>query len=314
MSIYQIVWCFCIYACFGWCVEVAFAAFKERRFINRGFLNGPLCPIYGFGVVAVVTLLQDYKDDFLLLYLMSVVVATALEWVTGFLLEKLFHHRWWDYSDMPMNIQGYVCVPFSIAWGAACVFVVKLVHPAIFKMINWIPPLVGHILLGILLAVMAVDLCVTVNEILKLNRELKKMQEITEELQRLSVYLGENISKNVLLSMEKQEYVKEKVDDVKERVEEKADDLKELVEGKTDDIRERVEEKADDIKELVEEKTDDMKEKIEDMKEKYQKLFEKTSLGNRRILKAFPKMKSREYGKQLQDLKNFFEKKKTGEK
>ena len=163
---------------------------------------------------------------------MSVVVATALEWVTGFLLEKLFHHRWWDYSDMPMNIQGYVCVPFSIAWGAACVFVVKLVHPAIFKMINWIPPLVGHILLGILLAVMAVDLCVTVNEILKLNRELKKMQEITEELQRLSVYLGENISKNVLLSMEKQEYVKEKVDDVKERVEEKADDLKELVEGK----------------------------------------------------------------------------------
>ena len=83
----------------------------RENFVNRGFLNGPICPIYGIGVSLIITLLDGCKDQLIILYLVSTVLVTLLEWVTGVLLEKMFHHRWWDYSEMPLNIGGYVC-PF----------------------------------------------------------------------------------------------------------------------------------------------------------------------------------------------------------
>lgn len=88
------------------------AAVKERRFLNRGFLNGPLFPIYGIGVTLVVLALEPYRDDLGVLYLTSAVLVTVLEYITEVLLEKIFHHKWWDYSKMPCNIKGYVCILF----------------------------------------------------------------------------------------------------------------------------------------------------------------------------------------------------------
>lgn len=213
MRIYEIVTCFFIYAILGWCTEVIYAAFKERKFVNRGFLNGPICPIYGFGVLAVTLILRDYQDDLLLLFFMSLSVATLLEWATGFLLEKLFHHKWWDYSDMAFNIQGYICPLFSLIWGIACVFVVKLMHPFVQKLIHFIPEMVEKGILLLVLAGFAADLYVTIHEILKLNVRLRKMQEIADELTNLSEHLGENLSRNVITGMEKQENMKEKVEE-----------------------------------------------------------------------------------------------------
>ena len=114
---YYFVQFFFIYGFLGWCTEVAFAAWKERTFVNRGFLNGPICPIYGFGVCSVVYLLKPFESNFILLYISSVILVSALEWLTGFLLEKLFHHKWWDYSNEPFNIKGYICLRFSINLG-----------------------------------------------------------------------------------------------------------------------------------------------------------------------------------------------------
>lgn len=213
MSTYETIICFFIYGVLGWCTEVAYAAVKHKKFVNRGFLNGPICPIYGFGVVAVTLILNDYQDNLGLLFIMSVLVATLLEWATGFLLEKLFHHKWWDYSELPFNIQGYVCPLFSLIWGIACVFVVKLVHPSVLKMIGWMPVLIGRMILGVVSVAFAADIYVTIHEILKLNMKLKKMQEIAEELQNISEYLGENLSRNVITGMEKQENIKEKVEE-----------------------------------------------------------------------------------------------------
>ena len=103
-ELYFITLYFFVYGFLGWCTEVAFAAWKEHRFVNRGFLNGPICPIYGFGVTMVVRFLSPYKANLVLLYITSVILVTALEWLTGFILEKLFHNKWWDYSKMPLNI------------------------------------------------------------------------------------------------------------------------------------------------------------------------------------------------------------------
>ena len=116
-SLYQIFAYFLIYSCLGWCLEVIYAAVTTGKLINRGFLNGPVCPIYGFGMVIVLFALTPLSHNLLLLYLGGVILPSALELVGGWALYKLYHTRWWDYSDYPFNIGGYICLEFSLLWG-----------------------------------------------------------------------------------------------------------------------------------------------------------------------------------------------------
>ena len=139
MSIYYSILYFFVYGFLGWCTEVIFAAFKQHRFVNRGFLNGPICPIYGVGVTLVIACLEAFQSNLLLLYISSVILVTVLEGVTGWAMDKLFHNKWWDYSKLPFNIGGYVCLLFSLIWGVACVFIVYFVHPLIHHVLSLIP-------------------------------------------------------------------------------------------------------------------------------------------------------------------------------
>mgnify|MGYP000491304358 CR=1 FL=1 len=116
---------------------------KAEKFVNRGFLNGPICPIYGVGVTVVVYFLTPYKDNLILLYALSTVLVTVLEGLTGYLMDKIFHHKWWDYTNQPLNIGGYVCLIFSLVWGVACVLIVRVIHPVIHKILTFIPHTLG---------------------------------------------------------------------------------------------------------------------------------------------------------------------------
>lgn len=265
MELYEIILCFFIYGFLGWCTEVAFAAGKERRFVNRGFLNGPICPIYGVGVVAVVVLLEPYENNLFILYVASIIVVTALEWVTGFILEKLFHSKWWDYSNMPLNLNGYVCLLFSLIWGVACVAIVKWIHPFIFKGVKILPVWFGTILLVLLGIGMLADLYVTVTNILQMNRHLARMEEIAAELRKISDELGANISENVLEAMEKKE----------------------------------------DIAEDMQEYSEELKERAEELREKYRDIKFKNARSVRRILRAFPRMRSRKHSEAMDDLREY---------
>lgn len=212
MRIEEIILCFFVYGFAGWCTEVAFSAVKRRSFVNRGFLNGPICPIYGFGVLSVILLLSNYKDDIINLYCMSVIVVTLLEWITGIVLEKLFHHRWWDYSNVPFNIQGHICLPFSLAWGVACVVVIKFIHPSTMKLLGFIPDVLKWSLIIILLVTFIVDIYITVHEICTLNVKLKKMQELAAEMEEFSLRIGEKLSENIIVTVEKQEMMRKKLE------------------------------------------------------------------------------------------------------
>ena len=214
MSITDITIAFFIYSLLGWSCEVAFSAVKLKTFVNRGFLNGPLCPIYGFGVLSVILLLQDYRHDTVLLYLLSVVVATILELITGIMLEKLFHHKWWDYSDRKFNIKGYICPQFSVVWGIACVVVIKCIHPVVVKAVKLIPYKLSVIISIALFVTLSIDLYITIHEILKLNIKLEKMQLLANEMERLSVHMGENLSLGIINSMEKTENAKHKLEEM----------------------------------------------------------------------------------------------------
>ena len=200
---YELVWIFIIYAFIGWCTEVSYAALDRGIFVNRGFLNGPYCPIYGCGVVIVVAVLTPLKDNLLILFIGSFLLTSILEYITGYLLEKVFHNQWWDYSDKPFNIHGYVCLKFSIYWGLACTFIMDVLHPIIYKGITLMPHIVGMILICIIMTVFFVDCGITVATILKFNKRLKVMDEMAERIHKLSDEIGENIYENVTDIVEK---------------------------------------------------------------------------------------------------------------
>ncbi len=190
---YTYLWCFFIFAFLGWCSEVVFAAVREKRFVNRGFLNGPLCPIYGLGVVLIDLCLRPVGFSIPMLLIGSMIVGSALEWLAGFLLEKVFHQKWWDYSDQPHNLNGYICLRFSILWAFAGMVVLNWVMPFSRLMISKIPRTLGWILLAVLLALVFADFCVTVASIVGINRKLKNLEYVSGKLKTGSDKLGESL-------------------------------------------------------------------------------------------------------------------------
>lgn len=284
---YYLILYFFVYGFLGWCTEVAFAACKERKFVNRGFLNGPICPIYGIGVGIVVQFLTPYKENLVLLYIASVVMVTALEWVTGFILEKIFHNKWWDYSKMPLNLNGYVCLLFSLIWGVACVLIVDFIHPLIHKVLSWIPFLVGMTLIVVLSIVMFVDLYVTASTILKMNKHLEKMKEIAADLHCISDELGESIYQEVVEVLERK-------DGWKLKVQEASGDFKDKIQGASGGVKDKIQGVSDEAME-----------KIADLKKKYKEIGGKGTQISRRLLKAFPRIESERYREAMEDLKKF---------
>ena len=185
-SLYHILAFFLIYSCLGWCVEVVYAAATTGQLVNRGFLNGPVCPIYGFGMILVLFFLTPLEDDLLLLYLGGVILPSALELVGGWALYKLYHTRWWDYTDKPFNIGGYVCLEFSLMWGVGAMVMVKVIHPTIAALVNIIPPLVGFVLICLLYAVYAADVVATAIAASDLARELDALEKVADSMHAVS--------------------------------------------------------------------------------------------------------------------------------
>ena len=286
--LYRFLWIFFIYAFLGWCTEVSYAALVTGKFVNRGFLNGPVCPVYGFGVVIVLAGLAPLEENLLLLFLGSVALTSSLEWLTGFVLEKLFHQRWWDYSDQPFNLSGYICLRFSIAWGFACLFVVKLLHPTVLLLIRLVPKTLGVILLALLGAVMAVDLAATVSTIVKLNRRLEQIDELAAKIKEASNEFGENLAERVLDAAERGAGWKEDIDELAFRLAERraalADNLEEWEQHR-------------------EEQRVQVRRQLEEWRTSMQELHDREFFGRRRLLRAFPRLRSIDHRSALERLR-----------
>ena len=197
-SFYLFLWIFFIYSFLGWCLEVCFFALNTGKFVNRGFLNGPVCPIYGFGVVIVVLCLTPLMENTLLLFLGSVLLTSLLELGVGFALEKLFHQRWWDYTNEPFNLGGYICLRFSLVWGVGAVLVVKLVHPAIAALVALVPRTAGVVLAVPVAALFVCDLIITVLGIAHMNQDIGRIDDIVRAMRAGSDILAENIGDTAL--------------------------------------------------------------------------------------------------------------------
>ena len=195
MTAQRIILSFTIYSFLGWLCESVYCSIPAKKFINRGFLNGPFCPVYGFGALIVIFLLSPYENSLLALFLCGTLATSTLEYITGFLLEKCFHTKWWDYSKRPFNIHGRVCLRNSLLFGVLSVLVMKLIHPPIAKLIAGIPHWLMPILAYSLLFYFAVDSIIAVRTILALNGRLKQLQAVVDEIKEKNETLKNQLRK-----------------------------------------------------------------------------------------------------------------------
>ena len=292
----RIILLFFIYAFLGWCMEVAFAACKSGRFVNRGFLNGPVCPIYGFGMVGVAVLLSPLKDNLLWMYLGSAVITTVIEYITGWMLERIFHAKWWDYSDMPLNIGGYVCLLFSLIWGALCVVIVRYVHPAIAGLVEHLPNWLTIVLDGLFVSAIAVDLAATLATIRKLASRLSTLERMAGELHSLSDNIGRRISDSTLAA-------KSRVEAGEARLKEETAKL----ESARDALSDRMASGRERVTEKIEQSAEASRQRLNELKAKFDAALEENTAGQRRLMNAFPNLKSRRNPEALQALRERIE-------
>ena len=197
-TLYEMCLYFLLYSVVGWLVEVCYMTLEAGEFQNRGFLNGPMCPIYGFGVLLVIILLTPIQHRLSVLFLGSMLLCTVLELLVGIFMKKMFHNVWWDYSHERFNLHGYICLKISIAWGLACVLMMRVVQPLIEKLVGMMPVLLGEIIIYVSFAGILLDLVISLSVINKLNLRLKEIDEISKNLRIASEAIGSNLSAEVL--------------------------------------------------------------------------------------------------------------------
>lgn len=216
-SIVTLLWLFVVYAFLGWCLEVVYATVHTGKFVNRGFLNGPYCPIYGVGMIIVLTILEPIKVNLPVFFVGAVVLTTLLELTTGFVLERIFNQKWWDYADEPYNLGGYVCLGQSLVWGVAAIFVVYILQPFIGDFIKLMSGNLGVALLIFILVAFIADVAVTVIVLSKVKYYNRVLDEIGDKIKALSNSVGKNISDGAISAMKLGDKNKQELDNLKDK-------------------------------------------------------------------------------------------------
>ncbi|MGL5346231.1 MAG: putative ABC transporter permease [Peptostreptococcaceae bacterium] len=209
-SMVEIVIYFFIYSFFGWICESIYCSIGNKKLINRGFLNGPICPIYGFGALLIVYILANI-ENVAILFIYGVIVTSTLEFIGGYLLEKIFNARWWDYSNKKFNLRGRVCLKNSILFGVLCIALMKLIHPRVVDFVGDIPYTMLLIISIIIFILFLLDLSITINAINKLNHKLKGLDDIIFELSKVPEKLHEEFYRNKLHLIEEKSLLQRRI-------------------------------------------------------------------------------------------------------
>lgn len=176
---------FFIYCFLGWVWESCYVSIKKREWINRGFLHGPMLPIYGSGAIIVLICTIGVRDQIVLTFLFGMTGATILEYVTGVCMERLFRVRYWDYSHMPLNLKGYICLPVSLGWGVFSVLLVRVIHVPIENLVLQIPERIAEVVSVVCSSAFAVDFTLSFSEAMDLRDMLIRLSDSNEKIQRL---------------------------------------------------------------------------------------------------------------------------------
>ncbi len=182
---FQWLFFFYMYCFFGWCFESTFVSLKSGKLVNRGFMRGPFLPLYGSGAIMMLVVSMPFRDNVLLTYIAGVIGATALEYVTGVVMEALFKVRYWDYSNRLLNFQGHICLRSSIVWGFFTILMTRVIHMPIEQMVLSIPARVMAWVTLLLTIYIVADFALSFKAALDLQDILVKIERAKEELERM---------------------------------------------------------------------------------------------------------------------------------
>ena len=311
MTLYAAVWYFMIYSFLGWVLEVVYHAVGQGLVVNRGFLNGPVCPIYGVGVILIFTLAELFYEggveatQTIVLFAGGVVFATAVELFGGWALDKLFHARWWDYSNEPFNLHGYICLKFSLLWGLAIVFVVRVLHPFIAAhSAAMIPEKYGWPVLAVLGAAYLADIIVTVAIIIGLNKRITELDDMRANMRTVSDNLSEVLGKGGLMTAQRIENGQVQAALAKAELAEKMEAGRAEAAGRIEKVRADAQQRRDARAEALEAQLDRAEATVGVWFEKQSKM--RTYI-MKRIIKAFPDFALHEHEETLSELKQYIE-------
>lgn len=182
---------FFLYSFFGWIWESCYVSLRKHRWVNRGFMHGPMLPLYGSGAVSVLIITLPVRDNLPLVFIMGMIGATLLEFFTGMVMESLFHVRYWDYSHLKLNVKGYICPVASLCWGVFSIMMVKVVHIPIEEVILKIPMAIADGLAFVLTVVAAVDFTQSFNEAMDMKKMIAQLDETKVQIRKLQERIRE---------------------------------------------------------------------------------------------------------------------------
>lgn len=269
-SLEQWMLLFYIYCFFVWCFESAYVSLLEHHWVNRGFLRAPLLPIYGSGALCILLVCLPVKENSFAVFVLGVVFPTLLEYITGYVMELLFKMRYWDYTGKKGNINGYICLQSSIAWGFLSLLLIHFIHPPIGRWVERLPHLA-------LLIVVIVISCVFVSDVIVSFRAAFNLRHVLEEMERVRMQLEEA---RVQLELARAE------------------------------ARDRLEELGEDIREDNRRRQKAQEERAELLRLEFMRRLEhQNRYFNRAILKAHPSASSRRFAESMRQLRAELEKK-----
>lgn len=266
LSYYFVLMNFFIFSICGWIYESTFVSIRSHKPVNRGFLTGPVLPLYGTGATLVYIILRPVSHRPSLLFLCGMIVATVLEYITSYTMEKLFHTKWWDYTNEPYNIDGRIALIPSLFWGFLSLLLFDTLEPLAIKFINLIPYKTGIVILCILISIFLTDLVYTVITTINFRKQLEIFYNLRNELEK---------------QLEDKQFKS----------------LHDIISHNTKNFAEKMEATMQKLNQLKENHKEDpriilLEERFKNYKKKHFVFTKKNKLfGNRRIMNAFPNMK-----------------------
>lgn len=281
---------FYFYCFFGWCFESSYVSLKKRQPVNRGFIRGPFLPLYGSGAVMMLLVSMPFQHNLLLTYIAGCIGATALEYVTGVVMEALFKVRYWDYSNQKFNFQGQICLSSTLAWGGLTILMTRVVHKPVEGLVFAIPEGVLSVVTFVLTIYIVADFTLSFKAAIDLRDVLIKMEAAKEELERVQKRL------DVIIALSNEEWEAKK----QERSL-RAEELVASIEERLSSLKERIQSEVSVY-------PDGIKEEIQELRMKYRINIEKrVQLGvlknYKQVFKGNPSMVSRRFKDALQELK-----------
>ena len=258
---------FILFSFLGWLMETTLLSIQTKKWVNRGFMVGPFCPIYGVGVSAVYLFLSPFSQNIFILFVAGVLFTSVLEYFTSWLMELLFHARWWDYSHHKINLNGRISLSISLCWGMLSVIVVRYILPVISDfMTNLWDEQTSERIIAVYAIYFVLDFCFSAYNAFGLSKVLKDLSQIRRELQKTLANI--------------------KLDDILGGVKDKRDEWNKRIENITNAFI------KNNVPQSVQDAVGGLHSKLKDLGETYNSRMQKNNYFHKRLLKAFPKMKA----------------------